>query len=160
MKSTTPVDKYVCTLDKELLEFAKETLDETEEKRQNGIKELREWVLKNNRIIKCRLDAKYLLRFLRITKHNLERAKEMLERWLIFHEGVYGLDWFSNLDVDRPNLEDLMDRGFLIVLPTRSKINKERVIIVRCQAINPKVNDIGNIAFSVCNFNICHFIPF
>lgn len=149
MKSTTPVDEYVCTLDEDLQKYAEESLFETEEKRQNGIRELREWVLKNPRIIKCRLDAKYLLRFLRITKHNLKRAKEMLERWLIFREGQYGYDWFSNLDVDRAHLQDLMDKGFLIVLPTRTKVLKERVIIVRCQAIDPKIENIGNIAFSL-----------
>lgn len=149
MKSTTPVDEYVCTLDEDLLKYAEEALGETEEKRQNGIRELREWVLRNPRIAKCRLDGKYLLRFLRVTKHNTKRAKEMLERWLIFREGLYGYDWFSNLDVDRPNLQELMNKGLLIVLPTRTKVKKERVIIVRCQAVDPKTNDIGNIAFSL-----------
>jgi hypothetical protein len=47
----------VCTLSKELRDQAKEDLGETEEKRQNGIRDLREWIYKNPRIEKCRLDA-------------------------------------------------------------------------------------------------------
>lgn len=128
--------------------YAEEALNETEEKRQNGIRELREWVLKNPRIEKCRLDAKYLLRFLRVAKHDMKRSKEMMERWLIFREGQYGLDWFSNLEIDR--CMDLMRKNFLIVLPTttRSKL-KERIIITRCQAIDPTIENIGNLVFAL-----------
>lgn len=86
-KSITPVDEYVCNLSKELREQAEEDLGETEEKRQNGIKDLREWIYKNPRIAKCRLDANFLLRFLRYHKYSLKHAKESIERYLIFREG-------------------------------------------------------------------------
>lgn len=147
-KSTTPVDKYVCTLSQDLLQQAEEDLEETEEKRQRGIKELREWILKNPRIEKCRMDANFLLRFLRYHKYAMKLVKESIERYLIFREGLYGQDWFTNLDIDRPHLQEFLDRGMVVVLPNRSK-KGEKIILIRCQAVDTKVPNAANVSLSL-----------
>lgn len=147
-KSITPVDEYVCKLSKELLQQAEELLGENEEKRQAGIKELRDWILKNPRIEKCRLDANFLLRFLRYHKYNMKFVKESIERYLILREGLYGHDWLTNLDFDRPHLQELLDKGLFVVLPNRSK-KGERIFLTRCQAADPKIPQVANISLSL-----------
>lgn len=110
-KSITPVDEYVFTLSKELEELAEKELGETEQVRNNAIKELRDWTMKNPRILKTRLDAIWLLRFLRFKKFDIGLAKEALERYLVFREGSYGKNWFDHLDVLKSSTEKQLDNG-------------------------------------------------
>ena len=67
--------------------------------------------MENPRIIKSRLDNRFLLKALRFRKFSIPRAQEYIERYLIYKSGFYGYDWFSNLDPLRPNLIDLMEKG-------------------------------------------------
>lgn len=116
---------------------------ETEEIRTHGIKTMRDWIMGNPRIIKCRMDAKFILRFLRFRKYSIPMAQEALERYLIFREGVYGYDWFSKMDYNKPTIEALLDNGFLTVLPNRDKLGR-RVLFFRASATDPKFEDLGN----------------
>lgn len=105
------MDEYVFTLSKELEELAEKELGETEQVRNNAIKELRDWTMKNPRILKTRLDAVWLLRFLRFKKFNIPLAKEAIERYLVLREGSYGEHWFNELDVLKPTVEKQLDNG-------------------------------------------------
>jgi CRAL/TRIO domain len=77
----------------------------------------------------------------------LKHTKESIERYLIFREGLYGYDWFTNLDYDRPNLEELVDSGLYVVLPNRSK-KGEKILLIRMQAADPKIKDVINTSFT------------
>lgn len=147
-KSITPVDDYECTLSDELIKAAYDLLGETPEIRDKSIAEFREWIWNNPRIEKCRMDSKFLLRFLRINRFSLHHAKESFERYLLFREGLYGYDWFSNLDLNRPGLPEVLNEGLYVVLPTKAKTG-ETIVLVRCGASNPSHKDAGNIAFCV-----------
>lgn len=98
-------------MSKDLEELAEKELGETEQVRNNAIKELREWTMKNPRILKTRLDAVWLLRFLRFKKFNIPLAKEAIERYLVLREGSYGEHWVNELDVLRPTTEKQLDNG-------------------------------------------------
>ncbi|KAG5671111.1 hypothetical protein PVAND_001325 [Polypedilum vanderplanki] len=135
-KSITPVDEYKCTLSKELQEKAEIEIGETPEVRDKGLREFREWIYKNPRIIKCRMDSLFLLRFLRCHKYIMHRVKEAFERYLIFREGLDGFDWFSNLDTEREHLQDLLNAGLYIVLPEKAKTG-EKVIMMRMHCCEP-----------------------
>lgn len=102
---------YKFTLSKELEDQAKDELRETEEVRQHAIKALRDWVMKNPRIELARLDAKYLLRFLRFRKFSIPMAMEALERLMVIKNGTYGRRWFDYLDVDKASILKLIDDG-------------------------------------------------
>lgn len=107
----TPVDVYKFTLSKELEDQAKDELRETEEIRTHAIQALRDWAMKNSRIQVARLDAKFLLRFLRLRKFSIPMAMEALERWLVVKHGNYGKGWFDNFDVKKPSTLQLLDAG-------------------------------------------------
>ena len=102
---------YECTLSNELQQLAKDELRETEEVRQHAIKALRDWVLKNPRIEVTRLDANFLLRFLRFRKFSIPMAMEALERFMVLKNGTYGKGWFNHIDIERPSIMKLIDDG-------------------------------------------------
>lgn len=151
VKSTTPVDEYKCTLSAELQKLAESELRETEEVRSHALTAMRDWILANPRIEKCRMDSIWLLRFLRFRKYSIPLAQEALERYLVFREGLYGYDWFSNLDYDRVHLKMLLESGAIIVLPGRDK-NGRRVLMYRVSNVDPSLNDIGNAFLALSTF--------
>ncbi|CAO1424246.1 unnamed protein product [Diamesa hyperborea] len=134
-KSITPVDEYVFTLSKELEEIAERELGETEQVRNNAIKELRDWTMKNPRILKTRLDAVWLLRFLRFKKFNIPLAKESIERYLVLREGSYGKNWTDKLGVLSASTEKQLDDGYICVLPNRDSKGR-KVIFYRASVID------------------------
>jgi hypothetical protein len=91
--------------------MAKDELRETEEVRQHAIQALRDWVLKNPRIVKTRLDSNFLLRFLRFRKFSIPMAMEALERFLVLKNGTYGRGWFNHIDIGKPSILKLIDEG-------------------------------------------------
>jgi hypothetical protein len=143
VKSTTPVDHYEWKLSDELKEIAEKELRETEVIRNHGITAMRDWILTNPRIEKCRMDAKFILRFLRFRKFSIPATQEAFERYLVFREGVYGHDWFSNMDFNKPNINNLLDKGCVAVLPNSDKFGK-KTILFRMSAMDPKLHNIGN----------------
>lgn len=60
-------------------------------------------------------------------------VKESFERALIFREGLYGYDWFTNLDFNRPNMQELLVAGLMVVLATHTTTG-ERVIAAKFAA--------------------------
>jgi hypothetical protein len=130
-------------LSDELKKIAEDELRETDEVRTHAIKAMRDWILNNPRIEKCRMDSKFLLRFLRFRKYSIPMAQEALERYLVFREGVYGLDWFSDLDFTRPGVQTLFNNGFITILPNRDESGR-KTFLVRLGAIDPKISSAGN----------------
>ncbi|KAG5676886.1 hypothetical protein PVAND_006690 [Polypedilum vanderplanki] len=143
-KSITKVDEYVCTLSEEGKKIAFEQLGETEELRKNSIKKIRDWILNNPRIEKARLDSKIILRYLRHHKYDIACTKESYERNLIFREGLYGMDWFTNLDFERPYIKELLENGLICVLPDNLPTG-ERVICAKFSAANTQIPDVVNL---------------
>lgn len=94
------------------------------------------------------MDSKFLLKFLRIGKFNMKTAKEIYERYLVFREGLYGHDWFTNLDTQRPGIQEFINDGMFIILPNYSKTG-EKILLVRCRACNPSVKNAGDVMFSL-----------
>jgi hypothetical protein len=146
-KSTTPVDEYLWRLSDELKEIAEKELNETDEIRKDALKEMRDWIMENPRIEKCRMDSKFLLRFLRFKKYDMNKVKEAFERYLLFREGAYGHDWFSNLDYSKPNIETMLDKGLIVVFPNRDKDGR-KIILSRFAATDPSIPTSGNEALT------------
>jgi DNA-binding PucR family transcriptional regulator len=128
-------------------EKAESEIGETPEVRDKGLREFREWIFHNPRIEKCRMDSKFLLRFLRCHKYIMTRVKESFERYLIFREGLYGYDWFTNLDPEREHLQDLLEKGMYIVLPGYADTG-EKVVMMRTAVCNPDP-EVYNVSFTL-----------
>lgn len=141
-KSTTPVDEYEWKLSDELKKIAEKELRETDEIRKHAITAMRDWIMSNPRIEKCRMDAKFILRFLRFRKFSIPAAQEAFERYLVFREGAYGYDWFSNLDFNKPNINSLIDKGCVTMLES-DKLGR-KTLLFRLKALDPKIANIGN----------------
>uniref|UniRef100_A0A182JRX9 CRAL-TRIO domain-containing protein n=1 Tax=Anopheles christyi TaxID=43041 RepID=A0A182JRX9_9DIPT len=99
--------------------MAQDELREDDDMRENALKQFREWIAKHPLIRKCRTDAPFLLRFLRTKKFSIPAATEMLEKYLTIRQ-VYP-HWFFKLDINDPDLEAIIDSGYLFALPERDE---------------------------------------
>ena len=91
--------------------------------------------MENPRIIKSRLDSCFLLKALRFRKYSIPIAQESIERYLLLREGLYGYDWFSNMDPLRPYLFKLLENGLIFPLPKRDKFGR-RVILLKLSELD------------------------
>ncbi|XP_011499247.1 PREDICTED: clavesin-1 [Ceratosolen solmsi marchali] len=110
-------DIYKCNLSLKAQNIAKSELREDEQTREHALEQFRDWIEKHPSITKCRTDAVFLLRFLRTKKFSLPLAEDMLERYLTIRQ-LYP-DWFQNLDIDDPEIESIIDAGYLVPLLQR-----------------------------------------
>lgn len=111
-KSLTPVDQYVFShLSKELQQLAEEELRENESTRKQAIKSLRTWIETNSRIELTRMDAKFLLRFLRAKKFSGTMAQDNLERYVLLRCSLEGT-LFQEMDYLLPKMLELLDLGY------------------------------------------------
>ncbi|CAH1366969.1 hypothetical protein MTP99_008214 [Tenebrio molitor] len=127
-KWVTEPDEYVCTLSEELQTMAEEELREDKHSRQTALASMREWIKQNPRIKNCRMDARFLLRFLRFKKFSVTLAQEALERYVLLRQ-TFGVA-FNCLDITIPMMEDLTNRGYLFACPKRDSKGR-RVIVAR-----------------------------
>ncbi|XP_011685312.1 PREDICTED: clavesin-1 [Wasmannia auropunctata] len=121
-------DEYKTTLDADTLETARLELREDDSTREHALEQLRHWIEKHSAIKKCRTDSVFLLRFLRTKKFSLPMAQEMLERYLTIRQ-LYP-HWFQKLDVDDPDLEAIIDSGYLV--PMLKRDQHGRKVIMSC----------------------------
>ncbi|XP_017770676.1 PREDICTED: alpha-tocopherol transfer protein-like [Nicrophorus vespilloides] len=128
VKWVTEADEYECKLSEETQKIAKEELREDNNARVQALASMREWIIQNPKIINCRLDARFLLRFLRSKKFSVLQAQEALQRYLLLRQS-FGIA-FNNLDITIPMMEDLTDLGYLFASPKRDSKGR-RVIIAR-----------------------------
>lgn len=97
---------YSCNLSNRERQLAKELLNEDDAVREQGLRDIRDWIAKHPHIRKCRTDPLFLLRFLRAKKFNLTEACETLERYLSMRE-VFKV-WFENLDPEDKYMKQLL----------------------------------------------------
>lgn len=124
--AVTEADDYKFELSKELEEMAKEELREDESVRKQSLEQMRDWIRKNPRIASCRLDANFLLRFLRFKKFSVPMAQESLERYLLLRNTYSPA--FECLDITDPVVNELITSGYIFASPKRDSKGR-RVII-------------------------------
>ncbi|XP_015930746.1 alpha-tocopherol transfer protein-like [Parasteatoda tepidariorum] len=114
------------------VEEQKEALDdlnETEELRKRCLQEMRDWVKSQPHFINCRLDANFLLRFLRMRKYRVDLAQQVLDKYLT-NKTKYPMT-YQKLDIQKSSLRDLISRGYVFPLPER---DKEGRVVLFCIA--------------------------
>lgn len=108
--------------------MAENELRESEEVRKHALVAMREWMDKNPKIIKCRYDASFLLRFLRAKKFSLPVVQETIERYVMFRENYDG-GVFTQVHLEEPNVMDLLNRGMVFPLPKRDAFGRQVLVI-------------------------------
>lgn len=128
LKSTaiTDFDPYVCSLSARFKQLAKDELREDESMRTQALAQFREWIAKHPHIKRCRTDAVFLLRFLRVKKFSLQPACEMLEKYLTIRQ-LYP-QWFRSLDIEDKVLEEIIDMGYVVPLPGRDEHGRQLIL--------------------------------
>ncbi|XP_053674572.1 clavesin-1-like [Anopheles nili] len=106
-KNPESCDEYKFTLPELYQELAKEKLREDDSVREQSLTEMRQWIVDNPHIRKCRTDAKFLLRFLRFRQFSVPMACEALERYLSIRALHPSL--FEKLDCDEAIMKEILD---------------------------------------------------
>uniref|UniRef100_T1IRZ6 CRAL-TRIO domain-containing protein n=1 Tax=Strigamia maritima TaxID=126957 RepID=T1IRZ6_STRMM len=113
----TPSEPYKCPFNGKELAVARKDLCEERDTREQTLQEFTTWIQLESQIANCRLDYNFLLRFLRAKKFCISQAKVMLERYLAARLAYP--QWYQGLDILDPNLQDLIQKGFIFALPER-----------------------------------------
>merc|ERR1712061_271859 len=128
------VDTNEQTLNNELREIARKDLNEDKSSRRKALAEMRAWIKTTPGINHCRTDNSFLLRFLRMQKFDIKESQNILEKYLTMRCQYPA--WFQNLDCRDPSLKDLVDSGYIFVLPGRDSLGR-RVIFSQAGAMDP-----------------------
>lgn len=122
--------------------IAEAELGETDHVRSESLKAMRDWLDQNPLIVKCRYDAKYLLKYLRHRKFSVLMAQRRLEEILIKRSLSNGK--LSRLDLEEANVADLLNRGFIYCLPNKDSMGRT-VALIRIQAIDLKKHKLDDL---------------
>ncbi|XP_014206648.1 clavesin-2-like [Copidosoma floridanum] len=130
----TEEDAYECTLSEETQEMAKKELREDKNSRDQALEQIRSWIKLNPRIENCRMDGKFLLKFLRCKKFNVPMSQEAIERYLLLRQVYHPA--FHKLDITEPNMDELLRLGYIFAVPGRDHLGR-RVIVARPGVFDP-----------------------
>ncbi|XP_058053635.1 alpha-tocopherol transfer protein-like [Anopheles bellator] len=119
---------YSWTLGDKLKKTAKSELREDASLRTQSLAQMREWIAKSTHIKRCRTDALFLLRFLRTKKYSIPQACAMLEKYLMIRQTNPA--WFQRLDIEDPELEAIIDGGYIVPLPERDDHGRQVILSV------------------------------
>lgn len=67
---------------------------------------------------------------------------------MIAREGLYGYDWFSNMELNKPNIKGLLDNGFISIFPNRDQFGRLTVML-KLSVVDPSIPTIGCEALTV-----------
>lgn len=126
--SDAQADDYQFRLPDKYKQIALDELREDDNIRRQALAQFRECIAKHPNIQRCRMDAIFLLRFLRPKKFNVQAAVDNLEKYLAVRQ-LYS-DWFQNLDPDDPEVDAIISAGYLV--PLRARDEHGRQLILRC----------------------------
>ncbi|CAG0884192.1 unnamed protein product [Cyprideis torosa] len=116
-----PQPKYKSPFDDdpEIQRVMKEEINEKPETRDAAIRELREFLLDHPEIRNPRLDAPFLLRFLRMQKFDVNKAKKTVEKYLKLR--CEEARWYRGLDIQETRLNEILSDGTVFALPGKDR---------------------------------------
>ena len=137
------------TRDPSLMHFAMDDLGETTEKREKSLDQIRELICQKPHLKGCcnekasmRLDdprcvhgTRFLLRFLRLYKFDVEKALHQMESYLKMKWDFP--QWYTELEPKKDErFLELLENGFIFVSPGRDKEGR-KVLVVMNKQIDP-----------------------
>jgi len=133
-------------LSNEVRDIARKDLNEDKTTRRKALTAMRNWITTNSSIKHCRTDNNFLLRFLRMQKFDIEESQNILEKYLTMRCQYPA--WFKNLDCKDPALSELVDCGYILVLPGRDSHGR-RVVFSQAGAMDPARFSVSDIMRSL-----------
>jgi len=116
-----------------LRKIAETELCENPKTRKKALRELRDWLKSQNHISGCRTDNSFLLRFLRMKKFEVTDTIKVLEKYLKMR--CQNPEWFADLNIAEPKLNQLISEGYCFVLPERDSRGR-KVVYSRAAAMD------------------------
>jgi len=116
-----------------LRKVAETELCENPKTRKKALRELRDWLKSQNHISGCRSDNSFLLRFLRMKKFEVADTIKVLEKYLKMR--CQNPEWFADLNIGEPKLNQLISDGYCFVLPQRDARGR-KVVYSRAAAMD------------------------
>merc|ERR1719211_860093 len=116
-----------------LRRVAETELHESPKTRKKALRELRDWLKSQNHISGCRSDSSFLLRFLRMKKFEVADTIKVLEKYLKMR--CQNPEWFADLNIGEPKLNQLITDGYCFVLPQRDSRGR-RVVYSRAASMD------------------------
>ncbi len=121
-------------LSAELQKVALEELGEVPDRLEHDIVAIRKWIHQVLHM-KSRDDDQFIVCFLRGCKFSLEKAKNKIEQF--YTARTLTPEFFSKRDVNNKNLQDIMDKGFILPLPVDENSSEPRVVLTRLGHFDP-----------------------
>ncbi|XP_068204368.1 retinol-binding protein pinta-like isoform X4 [Palaemon carinicauda] len=137
--------EYVCKLSPELIQRAKDELNEDPERRAADIQHIRDW-LKKQPHIKARTDDWTILRFLRGCKFSLEKTKQKIDMFYTCKSMCP--EWYTNRDPQDKKLRAILEMGVALPIP-RVKENQRQLILGRPGHRDPRTTSFDDMARAV-----------
>ncbi|XP_045114535.1 alpha-tocopherol transfer protein-like isoform X3 [Portunus trituberculatus] len=134
--------EYVCTLSPELVQRAKDEINEVPERRAADIEHIRDW-LKHQPHINARMDDWTILRFLRGCKFSLERTKEKLD--MFYTCKTLCPEWYKNRDPQDKKMRAILELGVALLLPGCDHQGR-RIILSRPGVFDPSTTSIDELS--------------
>ncbi|XP_066978641.1 retinol-binding protein pinta-like isoform X5 [Macrobrachium rosenbergii] len=138
--------EYVCNLSPELIQRAKDELNEDPERRAADIQHIRDW-LKKQPHIKARTDDWTILRFLRGCKFSLEKTKQKIDMFYTCKSMCP--EWYTNRDPQDKRLRAILEMGEVLPLPGYDPKGR-KIVLVRSGAHDPKEYMIDEVFKATC----------
>ncbi|XP_066978640.1 alpha-tocopherol transfer protein-like isoform X4 [Macrobrachium rosenbergii] len=137
--------EYVCNLSPELIQRAKDELNEDPERRAADIQHIRDW-LKKQPHIKARTDDWTILRFLRGCKFSLEKTKQKIDMFYTCKSMCP--EWYTNRDPQDKRLRAILEMGLALPVP-RLKEDQRQIIIGRPGHRDPNTTGFDDMARAI-----------
>ncbi|XP_066978643.1 alpha-tocopherol transfer protein-like isoform X7 [Macrobrachium rosenbergii] len=142
--------EYVCNLSPELIQRAKDELNEDPERRAADIQHIRDW-LKKQPHIKARTDDWTILRFLRGCKFSLEKTKQKIDMFYTCKSMCP--EWYTNRDPQDKRLRAILEMGIFLPLP-RIEPTQPLIVLGRPAIRDPyssDMNDAAKVILLICD---------
>uniref|UniRef100_A0A1Y1KLI7 CRAL-TRIO domain-containing protein n=1 Tax=Photinus pyralis TaxID=7054 RepID=A0A1Y1KLI7_PHOPY len=143
VETSAPTTK-VRPLPQELQQIAEKELNGVNSRLTSDIQQIRDWINKQPHF-NFDIGEQLLVSFLRCSKFSLERTKERLDRYFTIR--TMAPEVFTNRDPLLPELQAILEAGFILPLPNVAKENGHRIIVLRySDNLNPNLMTMVNIA--------------
>lgn len=122
-------------LKKELAKIAERELRETENTRNECLRQFKIWIQQNEDVKNCIMEDAFLLRFLRVKKFSIPMAQQTFLKYLNFRKRFVHI--FYEMDYNVPQVSELLSNGYIFVSPIRDPKGR-RVVIYDLSKLDPK----------------------
>jgi len=140
---------YASKLDAAILERARVELGEDEQRREQSVAIIREWLKKQPHLVNCPIDDLFIVNYLRGCKYSLEKTKKKVDNTMTMRAALP--EFFKGWNPFRPELQAVLKTGTHLPLLDYDQLGR-RVLIMRPGCYAPylhKAEDIEKSNFMV-----------